>query len=362
MKDFIFSPDVSALRDDLTIADANSGAEDDVEDDQAWYWDYDENTWVLCDDDEEWDEYEYIDSEEEAFYNELSRKKHEDMDIAVAEDLGPVEPFESTVVIEKIEVNDLEPNETEDVTKIVKEEISSAPEAENGEGTFSPSIDVIKNTTSLSEVSAVVDPDSTPKEKAENPSNNHHFEVQSEKSSNDNIELEIPKKDVIEIVEPDEEHKRVHEKDEKDKKAELINQIKEISSICMWGHDNCTIKSHFKYDWQMERKNELMKKALDNTKVEAEVTRECLKSTLESKPSKDKEPPAARKISNPTSKKIAIGGAGAKGTLEMLRNRITKAGQPQEDREKIQRNIELDKMKKMRQAGVTKDYSSFASH
>ena len=40
----------------------NNDSEDDS-DEQAWYWDYDENTWKLWDDDWDDEDYEYLDSE-----------------------------------------------------------------------------------------------------------------------------------------------------------------------------------------------------------------------------------------------------------------------------------------------------------
>ena len=71
---------------------------DEYSDEQEWYWDYDENTWKLWDDDWDDEDYEYLDSEEEALCDELQKKKNEGYMITKEEYvMGPIEKYDDVV-------------------------------------------------------------------------------------------------------------------------------------------------------------------------------------------------------------------------------------------------------------------------
>jgi len=148
--------------------------------------------------------------------------------------------------------------------------------------------------------------------------------------------------------------------DQADEEDEVMEVINAISSICMWGHEGCTIKSHFKYDWQAENKTCLLNKAMEQ---KDSITQDNLTSLWEqrakaSQPQPAKTSSAKSRPSTTAAKKTNLnGGLGVKSTLELLKSRIARE-ECKEDKEKMLRNRELDKMKKLRQAGVTKDYTS----
>jgi hypothetical protein len=168
--------------------------------------------------------------------------------------------------------------------------------------------------------------------------------------------------------------------------CELI--ITTITTICMWGHENCKVESHFKYKWQSKQTNFVqepdispdtttkittaeedeqtinssdkntkaktdfseVKKQWEGVNEEAQTTHSklaCSKS-----PTK---PSINTLIGNKNNTRFDLGGVGVAKTLEMLKGQLNQAGRDA-NTEKDQRNYELDKMKRLRQAGVTREY------
>ena len=119
---------------------------------------------------------------------------------------------------------------------------------------------------------------------------------------------------------------------EEDEVMEVINAI---SSICMWGHEGCTIKSHFKYDWQAENKTCLLKKAMEE---KDSITQDSLTSLWEQRAKANlsqlaKSSPAKSKPSTTAAKKINTnGGLRLKSTLELLKFQIAREDCKDEER------------------------------
>ena len=84
-----------------------------------------------------------------------------------------------------------------------------------------------------------------------------------------------------------------------------------------------------------------------------EQTKTDLSSTSRTAPTKS----AKNDTSVKKSKRFDLGGMGVARTLEMLKEQLNQAAEKDETREKVHRSLELDKMTKLRQAGVTKEYS-----
>ena len=159
--------------------------------------------------------------------------------------------------------------------------------------------------------------------------------------------------------------------------------ITTVITVCMWGHENCKIDSHFKYKWQ-EKQTELIKDpeiTSDELSVEGPQKQESKNKSVKPKTnfnnvkrqweqgtsSKDAASNTYNKKSSINSipdnvassknkTKFNAGGMGVSKTLEMLKVQLNQANKKDGNSEKEQRNYELDKMKRLRQAGVTREY------
>ena len=315
-----------------------SEEEADDDDEQYWYWDYEENTWVLCDDDDDWDDYEYVDSDEEAVLDDLYEKKknqplrqlpsESEPSILVEKDEGEQEVkqviLEKPVEIELRDFENTEPSMPKGVVEVINlpQETKVLIQEEDEKSISSPEED---------QQSGVIDA----------------FHKDDIKSEEGNVKAED--------VEGHHTEEKTEEKDQTEIEETVLDIVNAIETICMWGHEGCTIKSHFKYDWQSEKKSNLLKDAILLQQDSSEKVSIMWEQKVGKLPDHSTDQPTKREPSKkPT---VTSSGLGVKSTLEMLKNRITRA-EGTEDREKLQRSIELDKMKKLRQAGITKDFTN----
>ena len=166
---------------------------------------------------------------------------------------------------------------------------------------------------------------------------------------------------------------------EQENECQLV--ITTITTVCMWGHENCKIDSHFKYKWS-EKQTELVKEResnsdeldakepksidllnktakskanFDNVKRQWEVTNNS-KDTASMQSKSPIHSTANTSTVNKNKNKFEVGGMGVTKTLELLKGQLNHANKKDGNSEKEQRNDELDRMKRLRQAGVTREY------
>ena len=147
----------------------------------------------------------------------------------------------------------------------------------------------------------------------------------------------------------------------------------------MWGHENCKEKSHYKYKWESKQteykpepeesvattsdavistnKEVAAKNNFSDVKKRWELPNETLKEDPKPITSKPSLSATNDKLSgNKNNVKFDMGGVGVAKTLEMLKRQLGQTAKKDANNEKEQRNDELDRMKRLRQAGVTREY------
>ena len=436
--------------------DIENNDDEDYSDEQAWYWDYDENTWKLWDDDWDDEDYEYLDSDEEAFCDELQKKKNQGY-VITKEDyvMGPLEKYVETVKITnendntghkdiKTSIiksdNTISQNKDDQNMKMVdnEEAIDFVPHHQNSHtdlylAGLSSSTEKMKHHEDEFDVNSKsdlipksemigknVDSVDVCQERQQLPqpiTGTDHISVDNNEISEENviiernntskdqkhsasIRLENPeavrknkRKDGSDLVQepifaehPDKDSlDKTNDEDisnqTEDNECQLI--ITTITTVCMWGHENCKIDSHFKYKWQ-EKQTELVKEPeLKSDEIDEkepktlELTNKSAKSKtnfdnvkqrwekanstkVSASKSMDIRSPICTSTNNVSMNKdklrLDTGGMGVTKTLEMLKGQLNQAGKKDGNSEKEQRNYELDKMKRLRQAGVTREY------
>ena len=359
---------------------------------QFWYWDYDQDCWLLCDDDEDWEDFEYLEPEEEALLEEIQRKKSSGLEITANDYEQLVMDNNVHSVLETCHNND-------DLTKVETARLpcdqSSEQKAidntasrvdknllnvnknaiedveDNNKGTNSAICPVPKENSDETDDKFIVEDkalgcddklDNNQKANTQQPAKissakSKASAAQPARKANLTGNLGVNDAPSNNNYLKEGDGTSEHESD----KDEVMEMINAISTICMWGHEGCTIKSHFKYDWQAEKKTSLLQKAMKETDP---ITQDNLASLWEERAKANSQQPAKTgpaksraPAGQPAKKANLSGGLGVKNTLELLKNRIARE-ECKEGREKELRNRELDKMKKLRQAGVTKDYST----
>ena len=423
------------LKETMTNDEKHHASNEDYSEEQAWYWDYDENTWMLWDDDWDDDDYEYLDSEEEAFCEELQVKKQQGY-VITREDyaLGPMEKYIDTVKIDspndvnidRVELSiDIKPSD--DMTDNIEDKGGAQDE---NSFTIKSSDDILdiqpekfaagtstnkqtkmetkKEREHISlETSADTTKEASCKElKQRNSAYLGHKAVDNicagkqkdvAKPEDTGAQLKMRTKTVGSSHEGGEADDIVSElsvkqqnfagahpsgvnknpSEEIEKENELL--ITTITTVCMWGHENCKEKSHYKYKWeskQTEYKPELEESVVTtsdavistNKEVTAKNNFSDVKKRWELPNETRKEDPKPI-LSKPSSSatndklngnknnvKFDMGGVGVAKTLEMLKRQLGQTAKKDANNEKEQRNDELDRMKRLRQAGVTREY------